>query len=137
MLRHAISKSEEAAKRKETEAVIPPQELKTDKTTPSGKPNFGKSKRDNAKEDKSSSLRKNLAELAESDSEDELLREEERTQTRMQTRNMRAKHVPVDPVNEIMLKDLNNYREPMKDPRVEHWEEAMRISIDALERNDT
>lgn len=44
----------------------------------------------------------NLAELAETDSVDELLPEEEKTQTRMQTRNIGAKHVPVGRVNAIM-----------------------------------
>ncbi|KAG2927782.1 hypothetical protein PC110_g1843 [Phytophthora cactorum] len=55
----------------------------------------------------------------------------------MRTRNMGAKHVPLVRVNAVILVDPKNYRQAMRDPRVEKWKEAMRTEIAALEHNDT
>ncbi|POM61907.1 putative Pol Polyprotein [Phytophthora palmivora] len=50
---------------------------------------------------------------------------------------MGKKHVPLARVDAVVLVDPKNYREAMRDPRVEKWKEAMRTEIEALEHNDT
>ncbi|GMG15399.1 unnamed protein product [Phytophthora fragariaefolia] len=69
--------------------------------------------------------------------EEQPLPAEEDTETRMHTRFMGAKHVPVARVKGVPLKDPKNYRVAMKAPRAKNWEQAIRGEIAALERNDT
>lgn len=56
---------------------------------------------------------------------------------RMRTRNMGAKHVQVNRVNAVLLKDPTSYRQAMRDPRAEKWRQAIMEELDALEKNDT
>ncbi|KAG3118187.1 hypothetical protein PI124_g3546 [Phytophthora idaei] len=69
--------------------------------------------------------------------EDEALPAEEEHRQRVRTRHMGARHVPVARVDVVVLKDPKNYREAMKDPRVEKWKQAIREEVEALEQNDT
>uniref|UniRef100_A0AAV1TE31 Polyprotein n=1 Tax=Peronospora matthiolae TaxID=2874970 RepID=A0AAV1TE31_9STRA len=141
MLRRDVSDLDDAAKRKEPHAVIllPSKRAsaKTKHDSAESTKDAVKSKRKFSEEEKEPDVSKNYTDLQEAESGDELLPAEEQTRTRMQTRNMGDKHVPVSRVKAISLKDPKNYREAMKDPRVKQWEEAMCTEIEALEHNDT
>lgn len=50
---------------------------------------------------------------------------------------MGAKHFSVAILDAVVLKDPKNYREAMKDPRVEKWKQAISDEIEALEHNGT
>uniref|UniRef100_A0AAV1VGI3 Reverse transcriptase Ty1/copia-type domain-containing protein n=1 Tax=Peronospora matthiolae TaxID=2874970 RepID=A0AAV1VGI3_9STRA len=141
MLRRDVSDLDDAAKRKEPHAVIllPSKRAsaKTKHDSAESTKDAVKSKRKFSEEEKEPDVSKNYTDLQEAESGDELLPAEEQTRTRMQTRNMGAKHVPVSRVRAINLKDPKNNREAVKDPRVKQWEEAMCTEIEALEHNDT
>ncbi|KAG3151385.1 hypothetical protein PC128_g22982 [Phytophthora cactorum] len=55
----------------------------------------------------------------------------------MRTRNMGAKHVPVNRVNAVVHEDPKNYRQAMRDPRANKWKQVIKEELDALEQNGT
>ncbi|GMF41124.1 unnamed protein product [Phytophthora fragariaefolia] len=140
-LRRTCDACEETEKRKEQTTAMPttgapPARARPDKTNTKSKKKLPKRNKLTIKEKKLAAGQdatgpKGVA------TEEQPLPAEEETETRMHTRFMGAKHMPVARVKGVRLKDPKNYREAMKDPRAKKWEQAIRKEIPALERNET
>lgn len=137
MLRRAVMTRDEAAKRKESIAVLPSQVTKPYYTTSKSKKSLTKTRKAYINGNKEIGGEKQPSPVRNTSNIDESLPAEEPTQVRIKTRNMGSMHVSVHRVITTTLQDPTNQREAIEDLRAKLWMEARRKEIEALKQNDT